>query len=240
MVCPAAKVPNNLGQDEPLPAMGVDTVDVNQPDWYAWHRPYADPESALSKRLAAVQEQIGHALDRCPAGPIVAVSVCAGQGHDLLGVLAGHERAPDVSALLLELDPRNAAAARQAVAAGGLVGRVTVVEADAARTELYRDVAPADLVLACGVFGNISDADVERTIGFCRQLCRTGGTVLWTRHRQPPDLVPAICGWFERGGFEQVWLSDPAEPFGAGAHRLAAPSEPLRYPERMFTFIRTE
>jgi hypothetical protein len=208
-------------------------------DWHAWHQPYGDPESGLSKRLRAVQEQIGRALDRCPAGPIQAISLCAGQGHDLLGVLAAHRRAADVTALLVEQDPRNVAATRGSIAAGGLAGRVTVAEADAARTELYRDAVPADLVLVCGVFGNISDADVERTIGFCRQLCQVGGTVIWTRHRKSPDLVPVICGWFERYGFEQVWLSDRAEPFGAGAHSLAAPTEPLRYPDRMFTFDRT-
>lgn len=213
--------------------------DMTQPDWHAWHQPYGDPDSALSKRLRAVQEQIGRALDRCPAGPIQAISLCAGQGQDLLGVLAAHRRAADVTALLVEQDPRNVAAARGSVAAGGLAGRVTVAEADAARTEVYRDVVPADLVLVCGVLGNISDTDVERTIGFCRQLCHPGGTVIWTRHRNPPDLVPAICGWFERHGFEQAWLSGPAEPFGAGAHCLAAPTEPLRYPDRMFTFVRT-
>ena len=66
---------------------------MTEPDWHAWHQPYGDPESALSKRLAAVQDQIGRALDRCQTGPIQAISLCAGQGHDLLGVLAAHRRA---------------------------------------------------------------------------------------------------------------------------------------------------
>ena len=39
-----------------------------------------------------------------------AISVCAGQGTDLLGVLADHPRAGDVRGRLVELDPRNTAA----------------------------------------------------------------------------------------------------------------------------------
>jgi hypothetical protein len=64
-------------------------------------------------------------------------------------------------------------------------------------------MVPADLVLVCGVLGNISDADAERTIDHCTRLCRTGGTVVWTRNRhRGPDLVPQVCGWLEERGFE--------------------------------------
>jgi hypothetical protein len=59
-------------------------------DWLAWHRPYDDPDSPLARRLHVVQELVRAALDRSVPGPITAISICAGQGRDLLGVLVDH------------------------------------------------------------------------------------------------------------------------------------------------------
>ena len=95
---------------------------------------------------------------------------------------------------------------------------------------------PADLVLVCGVFGNITDADIERTVGYCTQLCAHGGTVVWTRGRWAPDLLPQICDWFADRGFEQLWVSDPAAGFGVAAHRFAGTPVPLDPGVRLFTF----
>jgi Methyltransferase domain len=206
---------------------------VADKDWYAWHDAYDDPGSVIARRLTAVQHQIVDALAQVPPGRITVLSMCAGQGRDLIGALAGHPRRPDVVARLVELDPRNAEVARRSAAAAGLSG-IEVVVGDAAVTDLYAPLAPADLVLACGVFGNISDEDIHRTVGLCAALCRTGGTVLWTRHRRPPDLVPQICAWFEESGFEPVWLSDPGEPFGLGAHRFTGEPRPLPRCARLF------
>ena len=88
----------------------------------------------------------------------------------------------------------NADAARARARAAGLE-RVEIVTSDAALTDNYRDMAPADLVLVCGVFGNITLGDIERTVGACCQLCKAGGTVIWTRSRAAPDRVPLICEW---------------------------------------------
>ena len=81
--------------------------------------------------------------------------MCAGQGRDLIDVLGGHPRRAEVTARLVELDPRIAAAARQRAAAAGL-SLVDVVTGDAGLAGAYAGLAPADLVLACGVFGNIT------------------------------------------------------------------------------------
>jgi hypothetical protein len=207
-------------------------------DWYAWHHDYDEPGTALAGRLAAVQDQIRTALDAAPPGPLRAISLCAGQGRDLIGALARHPRRDDVSARLVELDPRNAAAARDAAEAAGLP-RVEVVVGNAALTDHYAGMVPAYLVLVCGVFGNMTDDDVRRTIGYCTQLCAHGGTVVWTRGRWEPDLVPEICDWFAGRGFELGWVSDPAEGWGAGAHRFTGtptPHVPLERGARMFTF----
>jgi hypothetical protein len=208
---------------------------VAERDWYAWHHDYDDPATALAQRLAAVQNQIRTALDVAPPGPLRVISLCAGQGRDLIGVLAEHPRRADAVARLVELDPRNADVARQAAQAAGLPG-VEVVTGDAALTDNYAEMVPAYLVLACGVFGNMTDQDVERTVGYCTQLCAHGGTVLWTRGRWAPDLVPRICAWFDGRGFEQVWVSDPSTGWGAAAHRFAGIPAPLERGARMFTF----
>jgi hypothetical protein len=209
---------------------------MREGDWYDWHDEYDTPGSGLARRLAVVQRQIGRALDGAAPGPLRALSMCAGQGRDLIGALAGHPRRRDVTARLVELDPRNAAFAARAAEAAGL-HRVEVRVGDAALVDQYADLAPADLVLVCGVLGNISDADVEATIGHLGELCATGGTVIWTRHREPPDLVPHICRWFATQGFQLRWLSDPDAGFGVGVHRFAGHPRSLIPGARMFSFV---
>lgn len=204
-------------------------------DWLDWHAAYDDPGSGLSQRLRAVQEQVRAGLDRSPAGPVRLVSMCAGQGRDVTGVLAGHPRRADTRARLVELDPAIAAIAAQAADAAGL-SQVEVVTGDAGLTDHYQDLVPAQVVLACGVFGNITDADIRRTVTAMPRLCARGGTVIWTRHRGHRDLVPQICAWFEAHGFERLWVSDPGLGWGAGAHCFTGTPEPLVPGQRLFTF----
>ena len=209
-------------------------------DWYDWHAPYEDPSSGLSLRLTWVQDRIRAALDEAPAGPIRVISMCAGQGHDVLGALLGHPRRGDVTARLVELDPRNTEAARKTAAASGL-DNVEVVTGDAALTSQYTGLTPANVVLACGMFGNMTDGCVERVISYCTQLCAAGGTVIWTRARSRFELggpapVPQACAWFEERGFDRVWVSDPGYEACCGAHRFTASPAPLEPDATMFTF----
>ncbi|HTQ94100.1 MAG TPA: SAM-dependent methyltransferase, partial [Streptosporangiaceae bacterium] len=83
-------------------------------DWLAWHAAYDDPSSALSARLRCVRSHLSGAVDRAPAGRVTLVSLCAGQGHDVIGVLPGHPRRDDVRAVLVESDARNVVLARRA------------------------------------------------------------------------------------------------------------------------------
>ena len=82
----------------------------------------------------------------------------------------------------------------------------------------------------------MTNADIVRTIGFCTRLCATGGTVVWTRGRWEPDLVPQVCAWFEERGFARVWLSDPRYGQCCGAHRFTGTPAPLERDAVMFTF----
>jgi hypothetical protein len=204
-------------------------------DWQAWHSGYESPDSELGRRLALVQAQLRAALDRAPPGPVRVVSVCAGQGHDVIGVLVDHPRRADVSARLVELDEHNVLLARRAAGAAGLDG-VEAIAADASLTDAYAGAVPADVVLVCGVFGNISVADVANTIDQLRQLCAPAATVIWTRHRHPPDLVPHIRETLERSGFGEVAFGE-APPFAVGANRLLVAPQPLRRGIKMFDFI---
>ena len=195
-------------------------------DWHEWHRAYDQPDNPLTRRLAIVQQCIRDALDASPPGPIRVVSMCAGEGRDLLGVLGTHPRSADVSGRLVELDPVLAATAREHAPAS-----VEVLCADAGGV-------PADLVLVCGVFGNVTDADMTGTIDLLPTLCAPGATVVWTRHRRPPDATPAVRQRFAANGFDEIGFHAPeGTMFGIGVHRLASPPQPFRAQARLFEFV---
>ena len=202
-------------------------------DWAQWHAAYDDPDSILAQRLATVQDRIRDAVTAAAPGPIRVVSMCAGDGRDLVGSLVDHPRRADVRARLVELSPELADRGRAAAWDG-----IEFVVGDAAETDHYAGAVPADLVLACGVFGNISDADVAGTITAMPQFCAAGGIVIWTRHRREPDLVPSICRWFETAGFVREWLSGEKHQYGVGVHRYDQAPRPLTMGQRLFTFIR--
>jgi hypothetical protein len=198
-------------------------------DWADWHRAYDDPASPLHRRLQIVQAHIGDALG---AGATTVISVCAGQGTDLLGVL---DDRTDVSARLVELDERNAAAARAAAPAG-----VEVVTGDAARLSAYAGAAPADLVLLCGVLGRIPDRELSTTISLLPQLTATDGTVVWTRHRRAPDQTGRVRRLLRRAGFEELRFDAPdGELFTVGSHRHTGAPVPLDPGARLFTSFRS-
>jgi hypothetical protein len=216
-------------------------------DWAEWHRAYDDPNSRLSRRLAVVQRELRRAIDAHAdagrAGPLRIISMCAGEGRDVIPVLAAHPRRDEITARLVELDPRNAALAREAASAAGL-GGVEVVEADAALLDSYAGAAPAEIVLACGIFGNITEDDIRRAIAYLLCLCAEDATVLWTRghFRGERDVALEIRQWFLDGGFEDVAYESPQSVegpgFRVGVSRLVAPPRPLEAGVRMFTFFR--
>jgi len=207
-------------------------------DWVAWHTAYDDPSSSLSTRLRLVRGHLARALDEAPAGPVRLVSLCAGQGLDVLGVLPEHPRRRDVSAVLVESDPHNAALARRGAGEAGL-SQVEVRTADAARVDNYADALPARVLLLCGIFGNVSEGDIQRTAQAAPALCAPGATVIWTRHRRPPDLTPRIREWLRTAGFEEVAFDAPdtGALTGVGVGRLAAVPRAGLPDGPLFTFL---
>ena len=212
-------------------------------DWADWHRAYDEPASDLSRRLRSVQAAIRDWIAGSPDGPLRIVSACAGDGRDLLEVLADQPEPDRFSARLLEIDAGLAGRAEELARRHGLAC-VDVVRGDAGVTESYAGAVPADLVMLCGVFGNLTDADARWTIESARHLCSPGAHVVWTRglcRGRDDDVEPtdALCDWFAEAGFEQVSLDKPDDcVYRVGVHRLVAPPEPLVLGRQLFTFTR--
>lgn len=201
-------------------------------DWRAWHDAYEDPGSELSRRLGAVRQQIVRWLDGPrPARPHV-VSVCAGDGRDLIGALDGRADAAAVAATLVELDPELAAAARVAAPS------FRVVAGDAGAAATYAGVPRADLLLLCGVLGNVTDAVARGTIAALPMLCARGARVIWTRTRRAPDLTPSIRAWFAASGFEERAFVTGGGEWSVGAADLRAEPLALDPGATLFTFVR--
>lgn len=205
--------------------------------WVNWHDAYEDPTSSLSRRLAMVQLRLSHALDEAPAGPISLLSMCAGQGRDVIGVATSHERGREIRARLIEFDGELVEHARAAVSAAGLAD-IEVRQGDASITRAYEGAAPARIVLACGVFGNVSDRDIRQTISILPMLVANGGTTIWTRHRLEPDLTPSIRRWFDEAGFDEIGFDgEDGRSFGVGTYRLVGPTKEFDPDLVMFQFI---
>ena len=155
-------------------------------------------------------------------------------------MLPDHPRRADVHAVLVESDERSAGPARQTAADRDL-DQVEVRTADASLVASFADALPADILLLCGIFGNISNQDIERTIQTAPGLCRAGATVIWTRGRFAPDLTPQVRVWFTRNGFEEVAFdilgSDAMMSVGA-ARLTAAPPAAAPPDAPLFTFRR--
>ena len=192
-------------------------VTMTSMDWVDWHAAYDDPGSGISRRLPVVRRRIGERLDEA-TGPTRILSLSAGSGRDLLPELAARP-ALVTTAVLIELDPRLAEDARRRAA--GLRG-VSVRQADAGDPAAFADVLPVDLLLLCGIFGNISEADIRATVDAVPSMLAPAGTVIWTRGRyEGNDLRPVIRRWFTDAGLLELAFDGEPDRFGVGVARAA-------------------
>jgi hypothetical protein len=206
--------------------------------WARWHADYDNPSSALSQRLTVVSRRLCEAIaltiddDRL----VQLISVCAGQGHDVVGALRDNPHRHSVSGHLVELDTYNCQVAREALSSASL-SAVGVVQGDASKTDINEDLVPASVILLCGVFGNVADDDVHNTIATLSRLCTEGALVLWTRHRRVPDLTPKIRQWFTQNGYEELHFDSPDDQlFAVGMHKLVVEPLPFLPGVQLFTF----
>lgn len=201
-------------------------------DWVQWHESYANPDSTLSRRLEVVRRRIAEALDRSAAGPIRMASICAGDGRDILSVLQSHPRAGDVSGRLVEWDQRLVDRARASAPPA-----IEIVCGDAGNSDAYGGAVPVNLLLCCGVFGNITESDIRNTINSWPMLCARQATVIWTRGAFDHDLRPQIREWVKSTGFEELSFDGENEKYGVGVAKMIRDSEPYRKGVQFFRFV---
>jgi hypothetical protein len=209
-----------------------------QRDWHVWHDDYDVADSDLAARLTVVQSEILKVLPaQQPSEPFRFVSICAGQAHDIVGALSDYPYADQVQGRLLELNPDNVELIRSKLQAAGL--EFEVIEGDAADTALYEGAVPADLVLAVGIFGNVSDEDVFNTIRALPQFTKPGGTVLWSRGRNlDNEITPEIRRTFAETGFTETAFHSPeGRRFQIGANRYDGSAVALQQ-QHLFSFRR--
>jgi hypothetical protein len=191
-------------------------------DWVGWHNGYADPGSSLSRRRAVVQRELRTALDGLD-GLIRLISMCAGDGGDVLPVLRSHPAGPRTGALLVELNPE-------------LARRAGTTPRDAGLTDSYLAHGRAHVLLACGVFGNMTLEDARRTIAAIPGLSEQGATVIWTRATDESHQIRALFDENEHG-FRELCFTEPADaPFRVGVHRVTAIAPPPAAGTRLFRF----
>ena len=217
-------------------ASDLSAINERVRNWQEWHHGYEDPSSSLSRRLAVVRRRVADVLNSA-SDPIRVLSLCAGDGRDLLPVLADR-RPPTEFVVLVEKDPGLAETARRTAIDRQLEG-VAVITGDAGEPAQYAATHPVDLLLLCGIFGNISEDDIKRTVAVTPTLLREGGTVIWTRGSTDPDLRPAIRGWFEAAGLREVAFEGELAGYGVGVNaRPPGVQDELLLPSVLFRFTR--
>jgi SAM-dependent methyltransferase len=208
-------------------------------DYLKWHDAYDDPDSDLYWRLRQVQAYIRAALDQIQ-GQLAVLSLCAGDGRDILEVLAQRDDSSRIHTTLIELHPVLAQRAREFAATAALAN-VTVRTIDAGNTTAYAGSVPADLVIMMGIFGNISNDDVRRTIQKAPRLCRPGAVLLWSRSTDGVDRNRSVRGWLIKAGFSELDYKEfdhaQGERAALGAARYDGPMQPLMPGQQIFTFL---
>lgn len=207
-------------------------------DWIKWHRSY-DTSPSMMARLELVQLQISSCLTKLTQGSIRIISICAGDGRDIIGVLRSHSRRQDARVHLIELNAELLEAGRRAAQIAGIENQIEFIHGDATKSRTYQGITPADLVLACGVFGNVRTRHISHLIFRLRSLCRSGSFLVWTRVLSRDGLrkVETIRDLLQQAAFEQVCLefSDVTNHF-IGSHRYAGIYQPLTKKKRLFKF----
>lgn len=206
-------------------------------DWLRWYGDYDDPTSSLARRLEGVKRRLTEALDGAASTVPTILSLCAGDGRDVIPVIAARPTTSPVTAILVENNHTLANRARGASAAVGC-SQVQVRCRDAGDPASFADVLPVDVLMLCGIFGNIEHRTVKDIIDLIPRLVVLGGYVIWTRGGSEPDRRPEVRHWFRAAGLDEVAFDGAPERYGVGLNQLCLTSAPANWalPDHIFTF----
>jgi hypothetical protein len=212
---------------------------IRSRSWTGWPAE-AYTRERFQQRLLAVQQQLRTNLDEAAAGPVKLISLCAGDGRDVVGVLETHERRSDVSAWLVELDHQSVSAGIRQASIAGLEASVHFVNADATDCRTYQRMAPADIVLACGVWGHVPAHERASLVCALAGLCKARGVVTWTRGVSAGiTRLNEIEFLFARPKWERVHTTITADKkWAVATYRYAGPPVELLQTGRIFNFQR--
>jgi hypothetical protein len=207
-------------------------------EWNDWHDAYQDESSELVGRMMTCRRHVAAVVSEAPEGPVTVVSICGGQGRELIGALEDHPRKGDVRGRMVELDPDNTAFASRWAAEAGLSG-LEIVTGDASVASSYAGLPIVDLVVISGVFGHLDEDDRLSLIDFVRQLCHTGSNVVWTSHRSNNGPAEWLRRAFLERRFEELEYDIvPGDDFEFTVTRnlYTGEQQPFHAHEQIFTF----
>jgi hypothetical protein len=204
-------------------------------DWTEWHAHY-DADTSLSRRLRVVQDRLRE-LFHASAPPRSVLALCAGEGRDLIPVLADLPAAQRPVATLVELDAHLADNAQRHALDAGV--SVNVIVGDAGSPQTWASVPPVDLLMLCGIFGNVSLDDVQATIREVPGLLNDGGHVIWTRgyFDEEADVRPQVRQWFTDAGLNETSFDAEPTGYGVGVNAFSGRTQPVTLPDPLFTFV---
>lgn len=207
-------------------------------DWFAWHDNYRT-RPRMRQRLQIVREYLVTCLNACPPGKIQVISVCAGDSRDLTGTLYDHPRTADVQARLVELDERLVECGRTAAESAGLGEQLQFIQGDATISSVYEGAVPADIVLLCGVIGNIPEEELPRLMESLAYFCKPEAFVIWTRDLfdDGENRLALVRELLQKSGFEEVnFRMTLTGNMGVGTHRYLGQTLPLPKDKQLFVF----
>ena len=208
-------------------------------DWRQWHEEYNDPDSRLSRRLDVVRMRLAEALASHDDRELRLLSLCGGEARDVIPVLAAHPKGKRAQGLVVELDEVLAQRAEDAARNAGLP-HVEVRCADAGDVRSFRDVLPVDVLLLCGIFGNVERQVVHTVVARVPSMVTDGGFVIWTRggHDGEDDPRTEVRRWFHEAGMPEMSFDGPPESYGVGVNRVAHAHRVPLGAARLFDFVR--
>jgi hypothetical protein len=204
--------------------------------WQNW------PERAYGTRLyqdrlTAVQDHLAQRLDEA-TGLVRIVSLCAGDGRDVIGTLARRANGANVQAWLVELNRQSVVEGRRLAKQVGLADKIAFVNGDATSYATYRGIPPADVLLACGVWGHVLPRQRRNLVQALTHLSQTDGAVIWTRGvAKGMHRLREIEAHFEGPSWRRLRLSyTPDGKWAMNSYRYCGPSQQRPSSGRIFNF----